>query len=91
MIIGSICCRPTPPDPHWDMEFNTWRTTGNELEAPPGISQYSGSQLTLPLIWFNIRALRFNVLLKISNVWTGGGGRGSYVINKDNEFLFYYL
>jgi hypothetical protein len=52
------------------MEFNIWRTSGAEVEAPLGISQHSGRQLTLPLIRFYIRALQFNaLLLKISEVW----------------------
>ena len=31
MIIARYLCTLTPPDPHWDMEFNTFSMTVHEL------------------------------------------------------------
>ena len=45
MIIARYLCTLTPPDPHWDMEFNTFRTTVHELcGCYPLISQLLGPQ-----------------------------------------------
>jgi hypothetical protein len=45
MIIARYLCTLTPPDPQWDMEFNTFNTTVHELcGCYPFISQLLGPQ-----------------------------------------------